>query len=156
MATRAYDRLFHAFRPATQKTYGRMFNDFMAFLVASGLTLGQVNIYVLLSFLEYLHSNGFTVTNISNYLAGIRAHFILHSIPTDMFKDQRIQIFVKSLQINRPLLVKTNSVFSIDMLKHIIMQSKIGISTCFHCLVPHGFLFLPPPFQHSSTCLHWF
>ena len=114
-----------------------------------------VNIYVLLSFLEYLHSNGFTVTNISNYLAGIRAHFILHSIPTDMFKDQRIQMFVKSLQINRPLLVKTNSVFSIDMLKHIIMQSKKlefpHVFTALYLMTFYSFLRLSNLVPHAFT-----
>ena len=100
LAIRVYDRLWHSFRPATQRTYSRMFEDFMGFLVAFGLSLGQINIYVLLAFLEFLHSNSLTVTNISNYLAGIRAFFILYALPTDMFKDQTIQMFVKSLQIN--------------------------------------------------------
>ena len=97
---RTYDRLWLSFRPATQKTYTRMFQDFMGFLVASGLSLGQVNTYILLAFLEYLHSHALTVTNISNYLAGIRVFFILYALPTDMFKDQGIQMFVKSLKMN--------------------------------------------------------
>ena len=96
----------------------------MGFLVASGLSLGQVNIYVLLAFLEYLHSNALTFTNISNTLAGIRVFFILYALPTDLFKDQRIQMFVKSLKINRPLLLKTTPVFSIEMLQDIVLQSQ--------------------------------
>ena len=78
---RTYDCLWLSFRPATQRTYTRMFQDFMGFLVASGLSLGQVNTYILLAFLEYLHSNALTVTNISNYLAGIRVFFIFICSP---------------------------------------------------------------------------
>ena len=124
LATRVYDRLWVYFGPATQRTYTRMFQDFMGFLVASGLSLGQVNIYVLLAFLEYLHSNAPTVTNISNYLADIRVFFILYAFPIDLFKDQRIQMFVKSLKINRPLHLKTTPVFSVEMLQDIVIQSQ--------------------------------
>ena len=101
-----------------------MFQDFIGFLVASRLSLGQVNVYVLLAFFEYLHSNAFTVTNISNYLGGIRAFFILYALPTHMFKDWRIQMFGKSLKINRPLLVKTSPVFLTDMLRDTVIHSQ--------------------------------
>ena len=40
-----------------------------------------------------------------------RAFFILYALPTDMFKDQKMQMFVKSLQINRSLILKTTPVF---------------------------------------------
>ena len=123
LATSACNRLLQSLRPATQRTYSRMFQDFMGFLVASGLSLGQVNIYIFLAFLEYLHSYALTATNICNYLAGIRAFFILYGLPTDMFQDQRIQMFVKSLKINRPLMIKSTPVFSTDMLLHIVLQS---------------------------------
>ena len=144
LATRTYDHLWLSFRPATQRTYTRMFQDFMGFLVASGLSLGQVNTYVLLAFLEYLHSNALTVTNISNYLAGIRVFFI-----------QRIQMFVKSLKINRPLLLKTTPVFSIEMLQDIVIQSKKfefpQVFTALYLLVFYSFLHLSNIVPHAFT-----
>ena len=130
-----------------------MFQDFIGFLVASGLSLGKVNIYVLLAFLEYLHSNALTAANISNYLAGIRAIFILHDLPTHMFKDQRIQMFVKSLQIDRPLTIKSTPVFSIDMLRDIVIQSqKFEFSHIFaalYLLAFYSFLHLSNIVPHS-------
>ena len=42
-------------------------------MVVSGLLPGQVNVGVLLPFVEYLHLNKLTVSNIANYLAAIRA-----------------------------------------------------------------------------------
>ena len=155
LATRAYDWLLHSFQPSTQRSYSRMFQDFMGFLVASGLSLGQVNIHVLLAFLEYLHSNAFTVANISSYLDGIRAFFILHALPTDMFKDQRIQMFVKSLQVNIPLLLKTTAVFSIEMLRDIVIQSqKFEFSQVFiplYLLAFYSFLRLSNIAPHAFT-----
>ena len=50
-----------------------MFSDYMTFLVVSGLRPAEVHVQRLLAFLEYLHQNNCTVSNIANYLAGIRA-----------------------------------------------------------------------------------
>ena len=153
LATSACNRLLQSFRPATQRTYSRMFQDFLGFLVASGLSLGQVNIYILLAFLQYLHSNALTATNICNYLAGIRAFFILHGLPTDIFQDHRIQMFVKSLKINRPLMIKSNPVFSTDMLTHIVLQSQkfefSHIFTPLYLLAFYSFLRLSNIVPHS-------
>ena len=153
LATSACNRLLQSFRPATQRTYSRMFQDFMGFLVASGLSLGQVNIYILLAFLEYLHSNALTATNICNHLAGIRAFFILYGLPTDMFQDQRIQMFMKSLKINRPLMIKSTPVFSTDMLLHIVLQSQKfefpHIFAALYLLAFYSFLRLSNIVPHS-------
>ena len=140
LATGACSRLLHSFRPATQRTYSRMFSDFLGFLVASGLSLDKVNIYVLLAFMEYLHSNHATPSNISNYLAGVRAFFIIYDLPTHIFRDQKIQMFVKSLQINRPLAIKSNPVFSVDMLTYIVTQcQKFEFSHIFAALYLFAF-----------------
>ena len=153
LATSACNRLLQSFRPATQRTYSRMFQDFMGFLVASGLSLGQVNIYILLAFLQYLHSNALTATNICNHLAGIRAFFIFYGLPTDMFQDQRIQMFMKSLKINRPLMIKSTPVFSTDMLLHIVLQSQKfefpHIFAALYLLAFYSFLRLSNIVPHS-------
>ena len=153
LATSTCNRLLHSLRPATQRTYGRMFQDFIGFLVASGLPLDKVNIYVLLAFLEYLHSNQLTQSNISNYLAGLRAFFIIYGLPTQIFRDQRIQMFVKSLKINRPLAIKSNPVFSVDMLTHILLQCQefefSHIFAALYLLAFYSFLRLSNIVPHS-------
>ena len=89
-----FARLLQSFRPATQKAYNRMFTDFMAFLVAAGLLPSQVDVHILLAFMEYLCQNKFTPSNISNYLAGVRAYCLIYNIPTMAFKDEKIQMFI--------------------------------------------------------------
>ena len=155
LATGACNRLLDSCRPATQRTYTRMFHDFIGFLVASGLSLDKVNIYVLLAFLEYLYANALTPSNISNYLAGIRAFFIIHDLPTHIFRDERVQMFVKSLKINRPLTLQSNPVFSMDMLRYIVLQcQKFEFSHIFaalYLLVFYSFLRLSNIVPHSFT-----
>ena len=120
LATRAQARLYHVFRPATQKAYFRMFKEFLGFLVAAGFQLGQVNHFVLLAFMEYLVLNQISPANISNYLAGIRAQFILFNLDTTYFQHQQIQYFLRSLKINRPLQSKIHKHIHIQLLTNII------------------------------------
>ena len=79
LTTRSYARLQDALRPASQKTFGRMLADYLAFLEVTGLIPYQVNVDISLAFLEYLVDNSLSVANISNYLAGLRTMFIIHT-----------------------------------------------------------------------------
>ena len=97
LTTSVLARLLQSFRPATRRAYSRMFSDFMAFLVVAGLLASQVNVHTLLAFMEYLWQNQFNLSNISNYLAGIRAYCVIYNIPTIPFKDEKIQMFIRSL-----------------------------------------------------------
>ena len=97
-----------------------MFTDFMSFLVAVGLLPSQVDTNIVLAFMEYLCQNQFTPANISNYLAGIRAYCVLYNIPTTGFRHEKIQMFIKSLKINRPLAIKNVSVLTHDTLLQIL------------------------------------
>ena len=75
-------------------------------------------------FLEYLVDNLLSVANICNYLAALRTVFIIHNLPTQPFRDEKIQMFVKSVRINGPLVVKTNSIFTEKILLDIIAATK--------------------------------
>ena len=116
LVTRACVRLASAFRPATKRAYEHMFKDFVAFLVAAGLPILQVNYFCLLAFIEYLCQNNFTPANIHNYLAGIRAQFIIYNLHTSPFQHQQLQFFYKSMRINRPLKPKAHTYIDIDLL----------------------------------------
>ena len=79
----------------------------------AGLSLPQVATLDVLAYMEYLHRNGMSPSNITNYITGIRAFHILYGLNTDQFRDQRIPLFVKALQINRPL--KPTIVLALDV-----------------------------------------
>ena len=95
-------RLKLGFRPATMNAYTRMFRDLLAFLVSAGWHLSQVNTVLVLAFLEFPHKNHSSPANISNYLPGIRAMYIVNGLDTKAFRDDRLPLFVKSLKLNAP------------------------------------------------------
>ena len=86
----------------------------------AGLSLPQVSTIDILAYMEYLHGNGVSPSNITNYVTGIRALYILYGLDTQQFRDQRIPLFIKASQINRPL--KPTIVLSLDveLLEHIV------------------------------------
>ena len=77
LATRARQKLQLAFRPVTRKTYHRMFREFLGFLVAAGLCHHNVDLLVLIMFMQYISENGLSVANIANYMAGIAGMYYL-------------------------------------------------------------------------------
>ena len=99
---------------------------------------------IILAFLEYLEDNLLSVANICNYLAALRTMFIIHNLPTEPFQDEKIQMFVKSVRINRPLVVKTNSIFMEKILLDIIAATEtLEFSEIFRAIYPLAFfLFL--------------
>ena len=102
LSTSACARLHTAFRPATYTAYTRMFSDFIAFLVVAGLCLSQVSTLQVLAFMDFLHLNPFSPSNIANHVAGIKTIFIIYNLDHTVFSDNRIQLYLKSLKINRP------------------------------------------------------
>ena len=79
----------------------RMFRDFLGFLVAAGLSLHQVTVLTLLACMESLVDQNFTVSNIVNYMAGIRSYFIIYGLNTSPFRDERLHLFQRSLKYTR-------------------------------------------------------
>ena len=120
LPTRACLRLASALRSATKKAYECVFKDFVALLVATGLPILQVNHFCLLTFMEYLCQNNFSQANIHNYLAGIRAQFIIHYLYTSPYQHQQLQFFRNSMRINRPPKPKTHTYIDIDILTSLV------------------------------------
>ena len=97
-----------------------MFKDFLSFLVLIDQPINQVNTTTLLSFMEFMVQSNFSHANIANHVSGLRASYILHGLSTDIFKDERIPLFLKSLQINAPFSPTVRVTISVDMLMDII------------------------------------
>ena len=80
-----------------------MFNLFLSFLVALGLSLPSISTLDLLAFMEYLLQAGMSASNISNHLTAIRSMCIIYDCDTSSFRDKRIPLFIKAVKCNRPL-----------------------------------------------------
>ena len=93
-----------------------MFRDFLGFLVAAGLSIYQVTVVTLLAFMEFLVEQDFSVSNVVNYMAGIRSYFIINGLNTSPFRDQRLQLFQRSLKYTRKFQPKTTLIIDTDLL----------------------------------------
>ena len=102
-----------------------MFRDFLNFLVVTGLAINQVSSHTLLCFMEFLVQNHFSHANIANYMAAIRASFIIYTIPTTPFTDDRLQLFLKSVKINSNFMPTLHSSITIDIVHHIIQACTV-------------------------------
>ena len=156
LAIRAQVRLYHAFRPATQKAYLRMLSKFLGFLVAAGFQLGQVNHIVLLAFMEYLVLNQVSPAGISKYLAGIRAQCIVFDLDTSYFQHHQIQYFLRSLKINRPLQPRIHTNIDIHLLTNLIHMTDTlehpNLFKALYILAYFSFLRLSNILPHTVTC----
>ena len=122
LAMSAVDKLISGFRPATLRQYCRMWSDFIAFQVAAGLFPYQVNIHLLLAFLEFLHHNGISPSHLQNHLTAIRALHILHGLDTSAFRDERLALFVKVTRLQAPFNPSISAHLDVTLLQRIIQQ----------------------------------
>ena len=123
--------------------------------MAAGLPLQQVDIHILLPFMEFLVDNGQSQAHIANYMAVLRAYHIIHNLPTAQFKDERIQFFQKALKLKAPFKPIKRSLLTIDLLEKIIQQSqKLPFSFVFTPLYFLSFFFflrMSSILPHSTT-----
>ena len=80
-------------------SYQRLFNS----LIVAALWLLQLPTLDVLAFMDYLIQVSFTASNITNYLTAIRSTCIACGSDTTPSSDQRIPLFVKAINTNRPL-----------------------------------------------------
>ena len=73
LAKKAALRTHQAFRPKTCQAYDAMFKVFVAFCIISGVLLPDINIKVIMSFLECLVQNHCSCAMLENYMSAIKA-----------------------------------------------------------------------------------
>ena len=103
LASAANLRLWQAFRPSTMTSYMHMFKDFLAFLYLLAASVRQISVNTVLSFMEYLVQAGCSACNVTNYVTALRSISNIFGCDTAVFRDNRIQLFIKAITINRPL-----------------------------------------------------
>ena len=124
LSAKAATRLHHAFCPKTRGAYLTMFRTFVAFCVFTKCLLMEVDIKIVLSFLECLVINGCSVSMIENHVSAIKAHFVLYDLCFTVFEHPKLKYFIKALRINRPLSVKAHNIISIETLAQISAACK--------------------------------
>ena len=119
LASKASLRSHQAFRPKTHQTYDSMFRVFVAFYLFSRILPVDVNVKVILLFMECLVQNQCSSAMVENYVSAIKSSFVLYELPFVVFDHPKIKYFIKSLKINRPLTLKTHNLMPLSMLRRI-------------------------------------
>ena len=70
--------------------------------------------------MEFLCQNGLAPPNIANYLAAVRANFVMCGLSTTFMNDDRIHLFLRATKINRPLSLKIQSIVTEPMLYSVL------------------------------------
>ena len=86
----------------------------------AGIFLQQVNHYIVVAFIQYLLSKHFTHSNIANYLAGVRACFVVYECDWVAFWPEQLQYFLKSIKLHRVFKPRANPVIILDQLLQIV------------------------------------
>ena len=81
LAKKAALRTHQAFRPKTRQAYDAMFRVFVAFCIISAVVLPDINVGVIMSFLECLVENNCSCAMLENYMSAIKTNCILYDLP---------------------------------------------------------------------------
>ena len=119
LSAQAASRLHQAFRPKTCGAYSSMFKIFVAFYIYCKFVLPNVNIKVILSFLECLVHNNFSVYMIENYESAIKANFVLYDLPYTVLEHPKLRYFIKALNIHHSLSLRPHNIITIPRLAEI-------------------------------------
>ena len=128
LSTKASTRLHKAFRPKTHRAYDTMFRTFIAFCIVTKSALSNVNVQVILSFLECLVKNSCSSCMVANYVSAIRASFVMYDLPYHMLDHPKVKYFLKSLRINRPVVVTPHNIITTSRLIDISLACDLVTS----------------------------
>ena len=120
LASSARGRLQSAFRPKTMSCYRMLFRLFVAFCVILQVSLTNVSMDHVLSFLEYLTRNGVIVNMIGNYISAAKAHFIMNNLDHSVWSHKTVKYFVKSLNLTRHIALPKINVIDVETLTKLI------------------------------------
>ena len=96
-----------------------MFRVFVVFCIFNGVVLVDVNVKVILAFLECLVQNKCSNAMVENYVLAIKASFVLYELPFVVFNHSKIKYFIKSPKINSPLTLTSHNLIDLHILGRI-------------------------------------
>ena len=112
-------RMQRAFRPRTTAAYLASFRQFVAFLVIAGLST-PYHEAVIVVYIEYLIQQGLKGCSIRNSLSVLRHYFAMFGWPVRALTGRKVNLLIKSVQINAKISIKVKGIITIPLLRKII------------------------------------
>ena len=127
-----------AFRPSTQRNYNSMFRLFILFTVFMCIQLVDISPLIIIAYLEFLYTNKYSASAISNHLLVVKTKLALMGLPTHPFDDPRIKYFQKAIVLHRPFKATLKKVIDIDTLQLSYLYINLLFIFRISNLVPHN------------------
>ena len=102
-----------------------MFRVFLAFLAFAKVEKHQVNVNVLLAFLECLVVNNIKHSQLLNYLSAIKTLCVICEWKIPDLKHEKIHFYLKSIQKTSPFSVKMHSIIDTSLLSDIVSTCRL-------------------------------
>ena len=155
ISAKAFERAKSGFRPNTQRNYDSIFALFVGFCVFLNVTFQALTPDVIMAFMEFLIGNGASYSAVASHISAIKAMLGLYGLSISMFESPRIKLFIKSVQMNRPLKVSIPAIIDIPLLYRIIQVCDTmymgQIFKAMYLLAFYSFLRLSNIVPHSIS-----
>ena len=155
LALGAKKRLSTALRPRTDRCYTTLFRSFVAFCVCTKLNMFELNDSHILSYLEYLITQGVSVNMLANNISACRAKFVMHGLHFPLWDHPNVRYMLKSVKINRPICITKKNIIDLQTLRQIVDHcDNMYLGQVFKAvflLAFFGFLRLSNIAPHSLT-----
>lgn len=124
MNERINQSLATAHRPRTKTMYDSQFQLLLSFAIFIDIKDIQ-DIHFILAFIQLLYDNGLTKQTIANYISACKHNYKVFNLQFQVFEHYKVQLLLKSFQINRPLQFRPKGIISVEMLHDIVRSTHI-------------------------------
>ena len=119
------DRRWHlGLLPRTCRSYDSIFRLFLALMIHFSVDSPWTEAAVLM-YMEYLVSHGLAAVTLQNHIAVLSHYFAIFKWPLHVLPSTKVTLFVKLVKINMPKSVRVKGVFSVAMLRQLILVTEM-------------------------------
>ena len=108
--------------PCTLASYTTTFKLFLAFVIYCDLS-SPYHMDTVVLYLKYLIQNNLKACSLHNHVAVLKHFFALFDWPVHVLTSRKVQLIIKSVQMNAKLEVKVKGVFTITLLRKLVRQT---------------------------------
>ena len=123
LADQADKRIAAGLRPRTATSNLMTFKLFLAFTVYMNITVPYAPRTVIV-YLEYIAQNNLKIASLRNHVSVLKHYFGLFGWPVSAFASRKVQLLLKSVQMNAKMQVSVKSVISISLLARLVDYAR--------------------------------
>jgi hypothetical protein len=124
MVARVKKRLADAYRPTTRRNQDAAFMAFVMYAIFHEIDIRNVQIFMLLAFVEFLVDSKLAIATIKNYISSLKARFNMLTLKTGEFQSPKLSFMLASLEKNQHVKFKPKPIITTLQFKTIFIKSQ--------------------------------